>query len=154
MVKQDVAGRAAAGGRLAVAADADLFAVLDAGGIFTASFSVLPAGRWTAICTSPPVMAVVKGICISWIRSSPFLGSTGPICGLARRRAELAEKVAQAAGHLLAETLAEELAQVDVLGIEAARAAPGPPPPAPGDQDQVLGPLRIAARPRVSNELP
>ena len=60
---EDVAGGALAGGRLALAADADLLAVLDARRGFSPSASrSCPSGRWTPSCTSPPVIEVAKGI--------------------------------------------------------------------------------------------
>ena len=93
-------------------------------GIFTISVSVLPDGRWTLSCTSPPMIEVLKGISSSWAMSAPRRREAPRSRGGA---AEMAEEVAQAARPLAAEPLAEELAEIDVLGGEAARSRRGIP---------------------------
>ncbi len=126
-------------------------------GIFTSRVSDLPAGRSTVIWTSPPVMAVAKGICSSWARSPPRCGrGAGGFAEFAGGAAKLAKEVAHPAGRLLPKTLAEELAQVDVLGAEArwpgpARSRrPGPTSGPPAVGRRCLGSRRNCHNGRTS----
>ena len=117
-------------------------------GILTVIFGDLPLGRRTSSSTSPPVIAVVKGIVDFGLNVGPASpaagrallasgrngGGTGRRCRPGRRPASTAE------------TVAEELAEVDILGAE---------PATPPRRGRAPNPSRRGPpAPIVSNELP
>ena len=121
------------------------------GGIFTASVSVLPEGRWIGQLHFAAGDRRGKRDLDFLDQIAAALLGRRRLAELAGGTAELAEEIAEPAGPFLAESLAEKLAQVDVLGAKFA--GPGPAPPAPGDQFHDRAPGGSPA-PIVSKELP
>ena len=151
--QQDVAGRATARGGLAMAADADLLAVLDARWNFHGQRLGLARGTFDG------QLHLAAGD-RSGKRDLDFLDQVlaalrsggGRLAKLAGGAAKLAEEIADPARPLLAESLAEELAQIDVLGAELAWPGPWAAPagrPTPRSPPGGSPPVPI-----VSNELP
>ena len=151
---EDIAGRAAPRAGFAVAANADLLPVLDAGGNLHGQGFRFSLRALDGIWTSPPETAVVKGISSSCTRSAPARAGGGRFSRFAGGAAELAEDVAQPARRSCPKRSPRNWLKSMSSGAEAAGARSRPGPRRRRATNSRRKPPCGPPAPIVSNQLP